>query len=631
MRVSTGLLAAALGLAACNKSEPPATASIPPLMEGWGEATPLGGRGVLTYDLTVAPADLARLTATALQEIWIPAELTVSGRPVGPVGLRFKGSDGTLAVCFENGKQICAKASFKIKFDYVDPSKRFEGFTRLNFHSMLGDASQLRERLATEMWRRMNVIGPRAAHAYLTLNGEVRGLFSTVEDLDDAFTKDRWREQGSGNLYEEVWPNEVDVEHYNTGLKTNRAMPNHQRITAFAEALFKAKQPAELTSAVSEFLDVDQVMRYMAVDQAINNYDGVTAFYCNRMGQECTNHNFLLYQHPNNKFLLVPWDLSQSFFLRTIFAAVPRWETKPVDCGQRYLVEGETPVAAPGCDLVFQGLQNTGRASYERALDQTLAVWDVAALHRLIDDWSTEILPAVARDPNGPGIFAWRSAVESLKISVGYLRERIEALRAGRDLSPAGLKAPGVTTFDDMAGLDFLLGATADHNSASGSVLDLGTTGALVGAKDVLLKFEFSNETRGEVAEAGAWLSLRLPMHGGAVSLEGAQSIRVKMAADNIRNVRIELDGPGYGQGEDVGRYGWDVTVARTAREFSLPLDQLKIPPDSEDPPVSATDLRKRITGIIITPQSRDKNDKGLLPRGASEAGFLRLDDFVIE
>ena len=31
------------------------------------------------------------------------ADLTVSGKPVGRVGLRYKGSDGTLGACFDQG------------------------------------------------------------------------------------------------------------------------------------------------------------------------------------------------------------------------------------------------------------------------------------------------------------------------------------------------------------------------------------------------------------------------------------------------------------------------------------------------------------------------------------------------
>src|SRR5688572_10242753 len=93
-----GLVWAVVGLG-CGGGGEGAAGPPPALMEGWGNATPLGGTGVLTYAFTVAPADLHRLNATALQELFVPAELTVSGKPVGRVGLRYKGSDGTLGAC----------------------------------------------------------------------------------------------------------------------------------------------------------------------------------------------------------------------------------------------------------------------------------------------------------------------------------------------------------------------------------------------------------------------------------------------------------------------------------------------------------------------------------------------------
>ena len=95
-------------------------------MTDWGKASVLGGGGVLTYAFTVDPADLDLLVDTATQERYVPAELTVSGEPVGTVGLRYKGDAGTLNPCFENGVQVCPKVSFKAKFDHVDPARKFD-------------------------------------------------------------------------------------------------------------------------------------------------------------------------------------------------------------------------------------------------------------------------------------------------------------------------------------------------------------------------------------------------------------------------------------------------------------------------------------------------------------------------
>ena len=625
---------ACVALSACGGKKLEGTSfTVPPLMEGWGKvADPLGGGGLLTYNFTLEQAELDKMFATALQELWVRADLTVSGMPVGPVGLRFKGSDGTLKVCFANGVQICPKASMKVKFDYVDPNKRFFGLKTMNFHSMMGDVSQLRERLACEMFNRAGINTSRSAHSFLVVNGQPKGLFSTVETLDGRFTKDRWKDVGDGNLYKEVWPIEIDPDNYTIGLETNTKAPNNQRIAMFAQALFAAKTPADLAATLNTFTEVEQLLRYTAVDRAINNYDGFTAFYCNNQGLQCTNHNYLWYQKPpDNRFLLVPWDLNDTFTVRTTFEKVPNWDVilPPAECTNRF-IEDVVPVKPPGCDLVFQGLVAVGRPAYNKALDQLLGLWDTATLQALIDQWAAEVAPGVANDPVGPGVVAWKASVETLKETVAALRDRLQATRSGTPVEAFGL-AVGPNGFDDASSLAFQLGITTETNPNSGGFVQLASSGALTGSKDVRFQFEFLNEPSGAPGVAAPFGQLLVQMAGGKpAALGGLRQVRVKIAADTIRTVRIEIDSPKYGKQDIINRYGWDVPVGRTPADIPLDVGRLALPAEATTAPVLA-DVLGAVSGFVIAPQPRGRNDQGLLPAGKSDPGFVRFDDFTIE
>jgi spore coat protein H len=604
----------------------------PALMEGWGSATPLGGTGVLTYAFAVDPADLDRLNATALQETYVPANLTVSGKPVGQVGLRYKGSDGTLGACFDQGVRLCPKLSFKVKFDFMDPERRLEGLKRLNLHSMLGDASLMHERLAYELFRRMDIAGPRSTHAFVTINGVAQGLFGTVEDLDGRFTKDRWKEAGDGNLYKEAWPLEVNADEYTPFLNTNEQMPDNQLMVMFTKGLYAAKAP-ELTSVVNRFADTDQLLRYLAVDQAINNYDGVTAFYCDNTGKECTNHNFFWYQHPtSSRFLLVPWDLTDTFWVSTPFDDVPAWNVLPADCGMRSLVEGSA-VARAGCDLVFQGIAGAGRAAYDQALDKMLQIFDVAELAALIDQWAAEIAPAVALDPLGNGTAAWRSGLKQLKQHLPALRERLAAIRANKSVQRFGLATEGTTDFEVASPYAFFRSATADANPRSGRVVDLASQGALAGTHDVRFDFEMANDTvsGNDPASAAPWAVLRLPLVDGTVDLSGVTSVRLLIAADNVRSVRIELDSPKYGiDPEDGARYGKDILIGKQPTEVVIHVADLALPPESTVA-ASHDDVLAATSALVFSPQAKGRNENGTLPAGKSDAGFLRIDNIRFE
>ena len=601
----------------------------PMLMPDWGRASELGGGGVLTYAFTLEPEALDRLITTANPESYVPAELTVSGESAGTVALRFKGADGTLTPCFEDGQQVCAKASFKVKFDHYDPARRSKGgLKRLNFHSMIDDPSLLHERLNARLFQDMEIVAPRVAHAFLTVNGERKGLFAVVEDIDGQFTQDRWKGTPSGNLYKDAWPTSIEPEDYGRALETNLSAQDHTRMLAFAQAL-RTAAPAEAPRVLDRWADLGYLLRFLAVDQAILNYDGVTAFYCDPAGRECTNHNFYWYQ-ADERFWLVPWDLTDSLALHTPFDPVPAWNNPPPDCNQRITIDGSV-VMAPGCDVVFRALQGAGRPAYDQALDRLLDVWNVPALHALIDGWAEEIAVAVSLDPNGPGTVAWRAAVRALKRDVVALRERAQALRDSEAVTAFGLPAPGGTSFEGLTPLPVLLNMTSESNSRSGAVHALNYDNPISGGADLRLDFELANE-RDNVVQ-GAFLqfvSWRIPVAGPG-DLAMLKALRVRMKADNIRSVRIELDSPRYKNGAESPRYGWEKLIGRQVSELDLPRDMLRLPGGGTQGEVPLDEILSQVSGLIITPQPLGLSDDGLFKVGQTDVGFLQVDDVAFE
>src|SRR5262245_8087572 len=244
--------------------------------------------------------------------------------------MTIRGACGTQENCFdEDGAQICPKLSMKLKFDEADPEQRLHGLKRLNFHSMLNDPSELHDRLAYRMFREMGIAAPRAAHARLVINGEYRGLFSLLEEIDGRFTDSRFS-PGDGNLYKGCWPDTVDPNAYQDCLETNEDVADHSGIVAFATALSDAA-PEALPSVVANYADTEQLLTYLAVDHTLNNWDGVTGFYC--FGEPCESFNYYLYQQEDQaRFTLIPWDLDQTFALSTQFDGVPGPLEIPADC-----------------------------------------------------------------------------------------------------------------------------------------------------------------------------------------------------------------------------------------------------------------------------------------------------------
>ncbi len=272
---------------------------------------------VRTYSLIIDPDSLAVLDAQPRAEVYVMGSLVFEGDTISPVGIRYKGSEGAWAGCIsDSGEKGCTKLSMKIKINWVEQNDvKLKGLKKLQFHSMKHYHSQLRERLGYWFYREMGVPASRAVHAKLMINGEYNGLFTLVEQVDGRFTRARF-DDGTGNLYKEVWPLTQDnIPHqqstYLEKLETNKdENPSVEIMAQFAGDVSKAEGLA-LTETIEQWMDVQAVMNYMAVDYAIGNDDGAFHWYC--FGG-CGPHNFYWYEDPTSRKLhLIPWDLDFVF------------------------------------------------------------------------------------------------------------------------------------------------------------------------------------------------------------------------------------------------------------------------------------------------------------------------------
>ena len=383
-----------------------------------------------SYRLTVDTVDWQWLNDNAELEQYVPATLEVDGENIGPIGIRYKGGVGTLQTCFDNsGNRICDKLSIKLSFHEYQPGLRFHGLKKLNFHSMIHDDSHLHDRLGYSLFAEMNVAAPRAVHARVVVNDELLGLFALVEQIDGRFTRERFADGGTGNVYKEVWPRFFEEQPYLNALETNEdEMPSVANMVAFAEAL-RAATDQNIESVLNEWMDLDHMTRYLAVDRTIESWDGIVAWYCPSGG--CFNHNYYWYESASERRMwLIPWDLDNSFaspnFIESQYG-MPNWNDVSFDCTQRVQVFWGLRARPAACDEVL--IRRFATVIWDRyvlAVENFLdGPFQVSALEAKVDTWAAQIAPAVEEDPNGPGMEAWQAAVEQLRGDFTALRQTI--------------------------------------------------------------------------------------------------------------------------------------------------------------------------------------------------------------
>lgn len=416
---------------------------------------------VATYELQIEQSDLDFLDAAPSDEIYVPAKFTY-GAETYDVGVRYKGSVGGYIGCVSgggglnplsaSGRKTCPKLSMKVRFNWTNNGAwpdggRFHGLKKMQFHSMNSDPSMLRDRLGYAIFSEMGMASPRSAHARLMVNGQYEGLFIIVEQIDSRFLRAHFTDGGDGNLYKEIWPKWTGGGDYTPALRTNENDPgvNFDRVIRFAQQVQGAAGPVETLAVSSQWMDINYVYKFIAVDRAIVHDDGMFHWYCgglvstgNNPGN-CSNHNYYWYEGQSADYLwLIPWDLDLSFggddtgFTRVSNA----WNDTNVQCPsggvQSGISGGQMP---PGCDKLTAGWASDNVA-YKAAIQELLAgPFSQANVDGKINAWSAQITDAVneqAQQLSGgakiPSANAWQTEVNNLRQYVNGRRSAMQQL-----------------------------------------------------------------------------------------------------------------------------------------------------------------------------------------------------------
>ncbi len=368
------------------------------------------------------------LIKNAVNEEYTSAKVTVNGTVLDEVGLRFKGAYGSLYGCFDSQQNlICDKLSMKLKFDKYLEEQRYLGLKRLNLHSIRYDNTKMRDCLAYDVFREMGIVTPRCSYAYVYVNNEELGLYGMVEQIDGRFTNSRFS-KGDGNLYKEAWPVNVSKSYYDEHLKTNEDVADHSAFVAFAKQMILASDTT-LPQTLKKWMDMDYLQKYLAVDFAIANWDGVTTFYCGA-NWPCVNHNFYLYQEEKRPFFwIIPWDLEATFNVGHWFGNnIEPWDNLNAVCEDIPFVPGEDHFIKPaGCDQTFRAIVQSDRKPYYNALKELLetSMSEKSMLDKI--NKLTELLePYIEADPFiEPD--EWLAEIEYQISELNRIRARISA------------------------------------------------------------------------------------------------------------------------------------------------------------------------------------------------------------
>lgn len=220
------------------------------------------------------------------------------------VGLRLRG----------NSSRLADKQSFKLSFNTYEKGRKYNGVEKLNLNGEHNDPSIVRAKLAWDFFADAEVPSARVNHVRLYINDEYRGLYLNVEHIDEEFVKKRF-ENTDGNLFKCLWPanlnyingNPESYKFINNGrraydLKTNVSEDDY---SGLADLIWRLNSSVtnNFQCKIEEVLDVNSVLKAMAIDMLTSNWDGVI-----------NQNNFYLYEDLSNGiFHWIPYDTDNTF------------------------------------------------------------------------------------------------------------------------------------------------------------------------------------------------------------------------------------------------------------------------------------------------------------------------------
>ncbi len=259
-----------------------------------------------TFFLDFEDADWEAETADFYKtDVEVPATLTVDGKKYPNVGVHFRGMSSFFAV--PEGR----KRSLNVSIDFADPKQRLEGYKTLNLLNSHEDPTFLHTVLYLQIARNY-IPAPKANFVRVVINGESWGLYVNAQQFDKVFLGEsfpsdkgaRWKVPGnpgaSGGL-EYIGDN---IEEYKRRfqIKTADDPAQWKALIALCKTLNQTP-PDKLEEALKPILDIEGVLWFLAIDNALINNDG----YWTR------SSDYNISRDERGKFHIIPHDANETF------------------------------------------------------------------------------------------------------------------------------------------------------------------------------------------------------------------------------------------------------------------------------------------------------------------------------
>lgn len=247
-------------------------------------------------NIEIDPSEWAEMVNDPKTKTPRKVNITIDGVAVKDAGIHPRGGSS-----LEFGVTYKTRLPYKIKFDEFVDGGNFLGLDEIALENSACDPSTLRQYVGMEAMRAVGVDAPYVTFFNVSVNGQLHGFYSGIEAVDSSYL-----ERVFGSHKHSLYKAEA-----NATLTPYMSMEAFEQKKGSDESKSDLKTLIEILDEtplgekgrIEEIIDVDLVLKTLAADAVIHNWD-------NYAGETC--HNFYLYMD-GGLFRIIPWDMNETF------------------------------------------------------------------------------------------------------------------------------------------------------------------------------------------------------------------------------------------------------------------------------------------------------------------------------
>lgn len=285
-----GWIVVVLILTGCDRKEAALDEKLPQQPATLTTTTTQATIALPSYQLSMSQETLDALDTDPGSNQTYPCSLVIEGADFGSAQIRYRGQ----------WARSWPKKPLKI---FLPRDRALQGHHSVNLNSAWRDPAMIRETLAYHIYAACGAIAPRSRVVQVSINGQFRGVYVEVEQVDKPLLK-RFGLKGA-SLFKAAGSNQADERDLRTEERFARAYEDEAGKTNAWQQLGRFCRELNAPGPALEFfeknVEVERYINYLAATVLVQHWDGFNK-----------NH-FLVYdENGSGKWQVLPWDLDRT-------------------------------------------------------------------------------------------------------------------------------------------------------------------------------------------------------------------------------------------------------------------------------------------------------------------------------